>query len=159
VVIDNSKHGFASRGRRHYLYSLWQSRKNACTNPKSREWSRYGGRGITFYDRWLDDFGEFFSWVIKNLGDRPDGMSLDRIDNARGYEPGNLRWATPKQQAQNRRDNVELTHPITGETLVKAEWARRIGIAKNALDYRLENWSLQRALTEAPKKNRRRRVT
>jgi len=150
------KHGFAVAGQRHYLYSLWQSRKNACTNPQRREWNYYGGRGITFHGEWADDFTKFFNWVETNLGERPDGMSLDRIDNALGYEPGNLRWATAQQQAQNRRDNVELTHPITGETLVKAEWARRLGIAPNALDYRLENWSLCRALTEPPRKNRRR---
>jgi hypothetical protein len=70
--------------------------KYRCTNPKANGWKRYGGRGIKFL---FTSFEQFFT----ELGPRPKGRSLDRINNEGNYEPGNVRWATPKQQGQNRR--------------------------------------------------------
>jgi hypothetical protein len=72
--------------------------KTRCTNPKTKAWSRYGGRGITVCDPWLN-FENFYA----SMGDAPPRKTIDRIENDKGYEPGNCRWATYRQQAQNQR--------------------------------------------------------
>lgn len=89
--------------KRHYLYSLWSGIQQRTSNMSNNAWNRYGGRGIRMYEPWLQDYLTFKEWILQNLGERPPGMSLDRINNNGNYEPGNLRWATPKQQSENRR--------------------------------------------------------
>lgn len=84
------------------LFRAWRDAKQRCTNPRNKWYDRYGGRGITMCDEWLNDSAAFIAWMHGNLGARPDGHSLDRIDNDRGYEPGNLRWADAHTQSLNR---------------------------------------------------------
>lgn len=83
-------------------YSAWSGAKQRCTNPKLRQWKDYGGRGITMCAEWHASFKAF----LDHIGPRPDGMVLDRIDNDRGYEPGNVRWTDRITSADNQRHDI-----------------------------------------------------
>ena len=79
-------------------YRTWQHMKSRCLNPKTVRYKNYGGRGISVCDRW-QDFKNFYA----DMGDRPPGLQIDRIDNDGNYEPGNCQWVTPKENSNNRR--------------------------------------------------------
>lgn len=91
-------HSRANSGAPSETYVSWTRMKDRCMNEKHESYHRYGGRSIRICERWLDSFENF----LLDMGERPVGMSLDRINNEGNYEPGNCRWATPKQQAMNR---------------------------------------------------------
>ena len=108
-------------------YRSWAHAKGRCFVKTDQDYDDYGGRGITMCSEWRDSFESFY----KSMGDCPDGMSLDRINVNGNYEPGNCRWATPKQQQRNRRNNHLLTH--NNETLPVSVWAERLGIDDNVI--------------------------
>jgi hypothetical protein len=114
-----------------------------CHDPQSDAFHLYGHRGIAVCDEWRWSFKSFYDAV----GLRPTPQhSIDRIDNARGYEPGNVRWATPQEQGANIRKNVRLT--AFGETLHLSEWARRLGVHRAVLRGRLlYGWPVERAVS------------
>lgn len=122
-------------------FRAWQAMKSRCANPRSKSYKDYGGRGITFCDRWKS-----FQGFFEDMGMRPVGGTLERIDNNAGYGPSNCRWATPAEQGVNKRNNRRLT--FNGETLTLSQWVRRTGIAKNTLRNRLAaGWPIEIALT------------
>lgn len=121
-----SKHGM-SKSRE---FSSWKSMKGRCLNPQSPDYHNYGGRGITIIERWVDSFEAFYA----DMGERPDGMSLDRIDNEKGYSPENCRWATMQQQRSNSRQNSYVD--IEGEVVTKTEAGRRYSISPTMISYR-----------------------
>ena len=84
------------------LYSCWLNMRDRCNNPNNKQFKDYGGRGIKICERW-NSFANFLADILAAIGERPPGMTLDRIDNDGNYEPGNVRWATPVQQRANQR--------------------------------------------------------
>lgn len=119
-----TKHGGtvnARQGLGNPIYKLWTAIKDRCFNPEAKHYSRYGGRGISMCKEWAEEYVTF----AEQIGPRPKGMTLDRIDNDGNYKPGNVRWATRTEQANNRVTNVFITHE--GLTMTLAEWARHKG--------------------------------
>ena len=100
-----TKHGLSNK---HPLYGIWKGIKGRCVNPNHFAYKDYGGRGILVCDQWLHDFGNFYTWCISN-GWRK-GLSIDRIDNNKGYYPENCRFVDDFTQARNKRNNIPITY-------------------------------------------------
>lgn len=93
--------------KKRKYYDTWMGIKKRCFNKNSKDYYRYGGRGIILFEEWCNDYIKFENWILQNLGERPQGFSLDRINNDGNYEPNNLRWATKKEQANNK-SNIKI---------------------------------------------------
>lgn len=131
-------------------YHVYCSMRQRCTNKLNAAYSDYGGRGITICERWLESFENFF----EDMGKRPSGTSLDRIDNNLGYSPDNCRWASKDQQANNTRANRMIE--FCGETMTMAQWASRRNVPIQTLFNRLLlGWTVERALTTPSRKHLR----
>jgi len=99
---SNVKHGFSKDNSASSLYQIWRSMKARCYNKKHTGYISYGARGITVFKPW-HNFVAFKKYIEDNLGKRKSGLTIDRIDNSKGYFPKNLQWSSRKEQAQNRR--------------------------------------------------------
>lgn len=125
--LNNFKHGHTDcRGNVSPEYHTWRNMKTRCTNPKANNYPRYGGRGIRVCARW-----ESFANFIEDMGLRPPGHSIDRIDSDGDYSPENCRWATAEAQQNNKRNNVY--HNYGGEKLTVPQIARKVGAHPKAL--------------------------
>ena len=128
------------------LYRVWNGMKDRCLNPNSKDYRHYGGRGITICDEWKEPTA-FFNWALEN-GYRED-LTIDRIDNDKGYCPNNCRWITNSEQQRNRGFNQNIEYK--GETKCVSEWSRKTGIARQTIQNRLESgWDVYDALTKPP---------
>lgn len=105
--------------------------KNRCMNPRNRAWKSYGGRGITVCARWMS-----FEAFRADMGDRPDGTTIDRVENDGNYEPGNCRWATAAVQKLNMRNSLRL-RDIDDNPISLAAFANIIAMEPTSLAYRL----------------------
>lgn len=135
--------GVDTRQGDHPEHRTWQGIKTRCLNPKDKSYPRYGGRGITICEEWRASFWAF----LEDVGPRPSPHhQIERIDNDRGYEPGNCRWATRSEQMRNKRNSALLT--LNGITATQAEWSERTGIDRRLIHYRIKNgWSVAEALS------------
>lgn len=109
-------------------FKTWVSIKNRCNNSNSKDFKNYGGRGIAVCNRWIDSFENF----VADMGIRPDGMSIERIDNDKGYSIENCRWATTKDQNRNKRNVVFFGGKC------QSDWAAELGITVQAVAYLCE---------------------
>ena len=113
------RHGHNRRGKQSPTYNAWAHAIQRCTNPNYRRYDRYGGRGITVCERWRGPGGVGFANFLDDMGERPPGLTLDRIDNDGNYEPGNCRWATWSEQASNKS-----RRPVQPRKKLSAEYWR-----------------------------------
>lgn len=133
------------------IYNIYHKMISRCHNPNEKEYKNYGARGITVCEQWRNDFNSFVEWSMDN-GYKSD-LSIDRVDNEKGYSPDNCRWATFKQQENNRRNNHFLTFRNERHTL--SEWGDITGIGQDNIYARLKlGWSVERTLTEKVKRRK-----
>jgi len=142
LLAHNTTHGWS----RTPTYKSWAGAKDRCANPSIPCYPSYGGRGIKMCDRWASSFEAF----LEDMGPRPSSKhSLDRVDNNGDYEPGNCRWSTTKEQANNRRSNRPV--PAFGESKTIPEWAAdpRCAVRAVTLRQRIKSygWSVEKAIT------------
>lgn len=148
----NRMHGHTAKGKPSATFYSWSGMRTRCENPKAKGYHNYGGRGIKICDRWKN-----FSNFLADMGARPKGKQIDRIDNDGDYTPANCRWVTRIQQARNRRTNTHLT--IDGETHTIVEWAEISGIPVNVVYLRLKNHWPTNKLFKSPRSNHHITVT
>lgn len=140
--MSRTIHGHSFRGKMSRTYSIWQTMRRRCTNEKHRDFKWYGGRGISADPTW-DDFGAF----LRDMGEAPEGLTLDRIDNQGPYAPWNCRWATRSEQMRNSSSAKQIS--FNGVTRCVREWEESLGLSVGAIAHRLRRgWPLDRALTE-----------
>lgn len=147
LVEAHTTHGGAKReGKRTKLYSVWIGMRRRYYDENDGNYHRYGGRGIEICDGWRENFAAFRAWAVKN-GYRHN-LTIDRIDNDKGYSPENCRWISVKEQALNRRSNRVVT--FNGETHTFYEWDEILGFTRGTISRRVTScgWSIERALTE-----------
>jgi hypothetical protein len=133
-----TKHGLNNSSE----VAIWRNMKYRCNNPNAANYHLYGGRGIKVCDRWLDSFTTF----LEDVGRRPSKLhSLERIDNNGNYEPENVKWASKKEQARNRRDSRLITYKGITKTII--EYCEEYGMKHHQLLVRLNHgWSVEKAL-------------
>lgn len=125
----------AIHGKRHTkLYSVWCAMKERCNNPHSKSYLRYGNRGIKVCKEWEDSFSAFYEW--SKISGYQRGLTIDRIDNEKGYSPDNCRWVTTAQQNRNYSRNHYLTYQ--GKTLCITDWEAETGIGRATIMYRIK---------------------
>lgn len=126
----NSRCRNCEKSEDHPLYPTWKSMKSRCHNKNNPAFYLYGGAGRYVCDRWKDSFWDF----CLDVGPRPEGTTLDRVDNSKGYEPGNVRWATAFEQTRNTDNNIWVE--VNGLQYVEADLAREFNIPRTTIQAR-----------------------
>lgn len=134
-------HGHTVNGKSSPTYKTWQCMRQRCYVPAFAGYEHYGARGITVCDAWRDNFDAF----LADMGERPEGRTLDRIDVSLGYSKDNCRWATPREQSMNMRTNHLIE--FEGVLLPISEAARRAGLRRTTVSERIKRgWAKERWL-------------
>ncbi len=124
------KHGYSSKSHpQFHMHYIWSSIKQRCNNPKVKNYHRYGGRGIKMCLEWESSFETF----VSDMGIRPKGCSIDRIDNNLGYYKENCRWVTKEENSNNTSKNVNYTY--NNVTLSESQWAKKLLLTRNKFMY------------------------
>lgn len=128
----------------HVEWVAWKSMVHRCTSPKAKSYAGYGGRGITVCDRWLGDQG--YENFCADMGPRPDGYSLERLNVDRGYSPDNCAWIPRAAQADNKRQSRWVEYE--GERISATRLAERLGLPAKCVFYRLDHgWSVEQIVS------------
>jgi hypothetical protein len=140
---DRTTHGHTCKSVISPTYKTWNSMKVRCSDKRTNGFDLYGGRGIKVCDRWLR-----FDNFLADMGERPEGKTLDRINSDGNYEPSNCRWSTPREQSRNRKDNRFLF--VGGEKIIAKDAAVKYGINYGTLLSRLTKygWSDEKAVSK-----------
>jgi hypothetical protein len=126
LTAGRLRHGLSG----HSAYKTWKAMISRCYDEADKDYSGYGGRGVLVCDRWLE-----LESFIADVGEKPRGQSLERMDNSKGYSPENCRWATPREQGANKRNNNILK--IGGVEIHLADVARKFGLTETTIARRL----------------------
>lgn len=142
----STTHGNCRNGHSTPTYKAWASMVKRCKSDDARFYGSYKRKGITVCNRWID-----FKAFLHDMGERPVGMTLDRINNDGNYEPANCRWASSREQANNRSNNT--IRLFNGKSYTHAELSRLAGISDELLHYRITaGWPLEKAVSVPPRK-------
>ena len=136
------------------MYAVWCAMHQRCTNPKNSAYARYGGRGISVCRRW-----KAFKNFLADMGECPDTLTIERIDNSGNYEPGNCRWASRRDQANNRRARNCARYETPRGMLTVAEIAATAGITTQSVEHRIRQGYSPERLISPPKPGRWRSMT
>lgn len=139
TIVSNQTH----RMSKTPTYGTWCCLRNRCLKPTDPSYPRYGGRGITVCERW-----KVFENFLADMGEKPAGMTIERIDNDKGYEPENCRWADRTEQARNRRSNVILM--VRGDEMLALDFIRRFGLDRKRTYWRLKRGDTPDQILENP---------
>ena len=140
LLAHNKTHGKSKTK----LFRVWYGILERCYNNRIMSYKNYGARGISVCKEWRDSYQSFHSWAM--VSGYREGLSIDRIDNNGGYEPGNCRWCSKKEQAQNRRSNVFINY--MGDSKTISQWESILGFGREIIRSRLlRGWSVNDALS------------
>lgn len=149
MKINKNTHPFWKVKTKSNSYRIWIGVKSRCLNKKSTNYFRYGARGITVCKRWLK-----FENFLLDMGERPDGMTLERINNNIGYSPSNCRWATRLEQSLNTRRNIYIEYKGVKKTI--KEWSKELKVSEICIRNRhKKGWPIEKILNTPSRKSKK----
>lgn len=148
-AVPTYRHGDGYKRPR--LYNIWCGMKSRCYCKNAKYYKDYGAKGIVVCDEWKNDYSKFKEWALSH--GYSDELTIDRIDNAKNYEPSNCRWATMKEQENNSSHNVVIEY--NGEKMTLHQWSEKLNVNYDTLRARLckRGWSIERAFTTPVRKS------
>lgn len=147
LQVESGKSNYKYGCRTNRLYRIWRGMKARCLNKKTPQYCFYGGKGISICEEWIHDFSKFQTWALSN--GYSDELTIDRINVNGNYEPANCRWATIKEQANNKTNNLYITE--NGKTQTLAEWCEEFNANRDKVKYYMKKYPFLEALEKGVK--------